>query len=367
MRIRNFGSAAVMFAAATVVACGPSRQNNDAGVDGGTFPPGCVGVCNPQDAGTDGGTNNNGDGGMTGTDGGMECPPYDGGLVKTVEDIRTAGKCDLPFGTKVELQDVVVNSVGSVFTGSQGDTIAEFWVVDPADPTQGVFVRKFYTDDPGPYVPQRGDKVTVTGWFGTEKPFYDRFGYRRVVKSQFDFVMSGAQPLNISAPVPVTPPTPLSVTAGNFGNSDGGTTRPNSEYAGGLVHIEGPVEIVNHSPEAMKRISAAPNDSVHFGFEITGGILVNNNSTFRADGGCPWRDVAIDAGMNGQKVVFTGGITGVWDTYTHAPCQDGGTTSNPTGGCRREFGEVPGTNNDYTYVLYPQDCGDFVGGEVQPQ
>jgi hypothetical protein len=103
-----------------------------------------------------------------------------------------------------------------------------------------------------------------------------------------------------------------------------------------------------------------------FGFEVTGGILVNNFATFDAqfsDGGsllrCDWRQIALDAGV-GRTVTFPNGISGVWDTYSHASCRDGGVSCSD-GLVNRNAGIVPDTTNDFTYVLYPTDCADLRG------
>jgi hypothetical protein len=117
--------------------------------------------------------------------------------------------------------------------------------------------------------------------------------------------------------------------------------------------------LTNANPSALKRISASANDSVHFGFEVTGGVLVNNYKTYGStqDGGtkrCDWRALANDGGT----VRFPNGIRGVWDTFTHAPCADGGTSSS----CFRDAGVVPGTDQTHTYVLYPQDCDQDLAG-----
>jgi hypothetical protein len=102
-----------------------------------------------------------------------------------------------------------------------------------------------------------------------------------------------------------------------------------------------------------------------FGFEVTGGILVNNFKTYDqqwSDGGlvrCDWRQIALDAG-SGHSVSFPNGISGVWDTYSHASCRDGGVGCND-GALHRNAGLVPDTNNSFTYVLYPTGCDQVVG------
>ena len=44
---------------------------------------------------------------------------------------------------------------------------------DPANPQYGIWVSKFYTDEPGPYLPKPGDKVTIKGYFSTISKFED--------------------------------------------------------------------------------------------------------------------------------------------------------------------------------------------------
>ncbi|MCA2977205.1 MAG: hypothetical protein INH37_02870 [Myxococcaceae bacterium] len=57
-------------------------------------------------------------------------------------------------------------------------------------------------------------------------------------------------------------------------------------------------------------------------------------------------------------VTFPNGLTGIWDTYTHAPC-----IGNPNCGGDRDAGYVPGTSptNPFTYVLYPTTCAELQG------
>ncbi len=104
---------------------------------------------------------------------------------------------------------------------------------------------------------------------------------------------------------------------------------------------------------------------------MTGGILVNNFATFGnyPDGGprCDWRAIAsgLDAGTfdggGGTYVNFPNGITGVWDTYSHAPCLGGNGVCSSTGTGGRPDGSVPFTNNSQTYVLYPTECAELQG------
>lgn len=263
----------------------------------------------------------------------------------------------------LRLRGVVVVAVDNAFRGSQGDYDTQFWVVDPNNPTQGIYVDKFFTDPPGPYNPQVGDVLDIDGYIGTESRFDDRVGYRFTLKSQFGCQAPNNQgKLEITKTGTATPPADNTAPSG-FGNANGGQVQANRELAGTRVHIPGPIALVDPNPPPFKRVSAVSTDTVHFGFEISGGVLVNNYKTFGTtmDGGtprCDWRAMANDGGT----VTFPNGIRGVWDSYTHAPCADGGTS-----GCSfRNAGSVPGTDASYTFVLYPQDCAnDFAGAMAQ--
>lgn len=361
MITRTLASAAMVFAAAlTLVACGGGDDGKDAGVDGGGF--GCVGFCggdNDTDGGKDGGATDGGgtDGG--GGDGGMGC--YDGGLLNlTLKDIRdTNSICALPYNAHVKVQNVVVHTVSYSKLGT-ADYRADFWVSDVANPPYGLWISKFYTDLPGPYLPAPGDVLNIDGYYNQISQYQSQTGYRKLLQNKR---VSGSTVANMELTKVSSgaPPAPIAVTAGMFGDADGGFERPDPAYAGTRVHVQGPVEIIDPAPSAFSTITLADGGGF-YGFEITGGILVNNSKTFRSDGGCAWRDVALDAGSQGQKVVFTGGVQGVYDSYTYAACADGGT--NPYCG-NNVPGIVPGTNNKFTYVLYPESCADFVGGQVQ--
>ncbi|MBX5482747.1 MAG: hypothetical protein IRZ16_13040 [Myxococcaceae bacterium] len=368
MGIRTLATAALCAAAFTLGACSGSDGTTDGGVDAGN---GCVGFCgggdddggtdagNGTDAGTDAGVT---DGGQN-TDGGVTC--YNGELITvTLRDLREKSDvCTLPFGAHVLVKDVVVHTVSYSNQGTEGDYRADFWVSDPNDPPYGIWVSKYYTDEPGPYLPAPGDVLTIDGYFGTVSKYENPTGYRRQIASKK--VGSSFLPITLTKTGTAPVPEAQIVTPGQFGDTDGGTLRPNPEYAGSRVYIQGPIEITNPKPAALRRVSANPDDDLTYGFEVTGGILINNSKTYKADGGCPWQDIALDAGMHGEKVVFTQGIYGVYDSWTFAPCSDGGTdifNCYPN-----DEGRVPGTTNDYTYVVYPQTCDDFAGGEVQPQ
>lgn len=297
----------------------------DAGADGGLSDAGA-------DAGADAGTD-------AGTDGGVV-------PTMTITQLRQSGA----FGSRVRLENVVVRDVSYVVQGTSGEYRAEFWVVDPSNAKAGLWVDKFYTDTPGTYLPQKGDWISIDGWYVRMPAHFDRTGYRPVMRNEFT-LDGGTGKLGIVVKGTMGEPPPPTVNAGSFGNAGGGSVQANPDYAGARVHINGPLTLVNAQPTAMGRTSVGMLVGYN-GFEVTGGILVNNYRTFS---GCDYRTMA----ESGSLVTFPNGISGVWDTYTHAPCTD---TASP---CYRDIGSVPGTANDYTFVLYPQDCTTDLPGVVQ--
>lgn len=351
MNLRKFLGAAVLVSTALIGCSGrddpePDDPNN-----------GCTGVCN--DGGTDAGTDG-------GTDGGPRvCPQPDSNGRGPIGQLRETGN----RGDKVKLERLVVTTVDSTSRGSQGDYIAYFWVVDPCFPKEGIYVDKFYTDPVGPYLPQVGDEVTIEGIYRRYNPRATdanetRHAYRPVLKSDFRLDVPGVSGnISITKTGTVAVPADITVPAG-FGNANAGATKANPEYGGARVHIPGPITLTNADPPALRRRPDDPADTVHLGFEVTGGVLVNNYKTFgeTRDGGtkrCDWRAVVLDGG----SVSFPNGIRGVWDTYSNPPCvattaADGGTLSCGT----RDAGIVPGTNQDYTYMLYPQNCDTDLPG-----
>lgn len=351
-------AAAAMVFAATIYACGPGREG-PAPVDGGTNTNPCVGQtgdCDP---------NPDNDGGVTGGDGGTDGGIIPGQVTRTIKQLRDGTAA---WGQSVKVENVVVTAVSFKRQGSAGDWQGEFWVADPADPKNGLWVEKFYTDTPKPYEPKIGDKLTLEGYYGTVKSFEDRIGYRPYVSSQFDFVKSGAKPLAITVIEENATPLEDVDTTGvtDFGNAQNGDVRPNPEFGGARVFIPGPVKITNANPGALQRLNLGEAAGSN-GFEVTGGILVNNFNTYRD---CDLRNHALDAGQNGEEIVFQDGISGVWDTYTHADCVDGGVPAD--GGSFRcnsnASGHIPGSTfeggegeNRYTFVLWPQTCADLQG------
>lgn len=359
-------------AVAALVACGPARPTNDAGTGGGLgggggFPTGGGtgggsggGTGGGSGGGTGGGTGGGSGGGTGGGSGGGGGSTFgwDGGT--TIDSVKGARFCQ----ENVTVENVVVTAIENTFQGSQGDWNSQFWVADPANPMIGMYVDKFYTDTPGPYAVQVGDVLTLKGYVKRESAHNDRTGYRFTFGSQFGCGSNLTGKLEITYVSDAGMPGINQAPAG-FGDAVNGTARPNPEYASTRVSIPGPLVLTNASPEAFKRISTNMSDTTFYGFEVTGGILVNNFATYdirRSDGGvtvrCDWRAIALDAGSG--TVVFPFGISGVWDTYTHAPCRNGSTSCND-GFTSRDAGVVPGTVNEYTYVLYPTGCDDLVG------
>ncbi len=288
---------------------------------------------------------------------------YDGGT--TISAIRGAAFCS----EKVKLKNVVITSIANSFAGTAGDYQAQFWVGDPAKLKDGIYVDKFFTDPsiPAKFEPKTGQIVDIEGYTFKQSKFTDRIAYRVTLKSQFSCIGPDGGFYNPAGPLTVTlidagtlPAAPMAPAG--FGNAMGGTVKANSDYRSARVFVPGPLTITNPSPQALKRVSLDPTDTTYFGFEVTGGILVNNFNTFdrfQADAGlqvrCDYRKMMLDGG----SVVFPNGITAVYDTYSHASCEDGGTSCPAT--ARRNAGIVPGTTNDFTYVLYPADCTELVG------
>jgi hypothetical protein len=355
MQLRKTLGAAVLLATAIMGCSGREDPEPDAG------PNGCTGVCNQNDGGTDGGPDA----------GPRVCPQPDSQGRGPIGQLRATGT----QGQAVTLQNVVVVGVDDTTRGNQGDYISQFWVVDPCFKNEGLWVDKFYTDAPTTYDPKIGDELTIQGVFrrinaigsdvnasNSERQVKTRNAHRPSLKSAFGLPnVSGNLVITKTGTVAV--PADTTVPAG-FGNANGGAAVPNPEYGGSRVHIPGPVSITNANPTALKQRPENPESNVYLGFEVTGGVLVSNYKTFGEtfDGGtprCDWRNVVNDGG----SVSFPNGIRGVWDTYSHVPCADGGFTNPADGGtfssCTfsyRDAGVVPGTNNPYTYILYAQDC-----------
>jgi hypothetical protein len=305
-------------------------------------PPdnGCTGVCNQND----GGTGN--------PDGGRVCPTADAQGRGPIGQLRATGT----RGQAVRLDGLIVTTVDKTDRGSQGDYVAYFWAVDPCFPKEGIYVDKFYFDPVTNYLPQVGDVLTVEGFYRQYNPNASdadelRHAYRPVLKSDFRLGVPGVSG-NLKLTKTGTAPVPADLTV----------PTPGPEYGGARVHIPGPLTISNSRPPVLKSRPDDPSHGTYLGFEVSGGVLVNNYKTFgeSRDGGpprCDWGAIAQDGG----GVTFPNGVRGVWDTYSYVPCVGG--SSSPDGGtCPRDAGYVPGTNQQYTYVLYPQNCGTDLPG-----
>jgi hypothetical protein len=291
---------------------------------------------------TGGGSAGGGTGSMFGWDGGT-----------SVNAVKNGAFC----ADHVLLENAVVVGVDSFNISNQSGSanfLNRFWVQDVASPEDGLYVEFFYDEsdiDPDAGV-KVGDVVSVSGYMQSVSKFTDRTGYRKKLANSFACHLDGGLSMEMHITGTATPVANY-VDAG-FGNAREGTVQAGFWLAGNLVHIPGPVDLIEANPPPFQRISALPNDSLYFGYELDGGVLVNNWYTFDAsyrDGGCDWRKVALDGG----HVTFPDGITGIWDTFTHATCVDGGVDSK----CFANAGQIPGTTKTYTYTLYPLDCSAF--------
>lgn len=339
--------------------CSPSRASSQGGQDAPSGPLG--NLAGSKTSGTPGEGGNEDTGSTGGDRPRRELGPSDAGerVAASIAEARTAS-----FPTRAQLTGVVVTAVWSNNAATSGacaeatprGRYASFWVADPSRPTDGLYVSKHCGDTPGDLQVSVGDVVDLDGFVGREKSFTDREGYRIVLKSQYDFLPAAARPglpLVVSKRGTMAPPGDVPVSPG-FGDARGGAELPGASYAGVRVHIPGPLELVDPRPAALRRLGGDGGSEMFFGFELTGGVLVNDFKTYRSTGadggaGCNWRAVAADGG----SVVFPDGVRGIWDTYTHAPCENGGTAGN----CRRLAGAIPGLPDaGFTFILYPMDC-----------
>lgn len=347
---------------------------------------GCVGIACPMGGGvgagggvaTGGGTGGGSGGGATtgggtgGSTGGGS--GRDGGVPTTIQAAKGS-----TFPQRVALQGVVVTAVSFARRSSAAacpgaaspGVTADFWVADPNSPEYGVWVQKYRCDGEVDYFPVVGDVLNVSGVIGFESSFEQRTGYRTMVKSEFDFIPNRPSGY-VCAPTSTPPCEPFVVTKTGtmaplpvvdqpitFGAN--GAARAEQALKGVRIKIAGPLTISNITPEALHRMSAlGADDPRYFGFELSNGVLVNDFRTFDGalleDGGsshCDQRWVVADGGT----VTYPNGIVGVWDTYTFAPCVDGGTDIFR---CFAQRGTVPpSADAGYTNVLYPTDCADF--------
>ncbi len=338
---KTLGRAALVIMVAGMASACVSRED-DGGFRGDR--PGCTGVCSQDGGPQDDSSQPNP--GMS--DAGTATRPTE----MSVAQARTASS-----GTWVRLRNVVIQTVDALQLDAQGNPQGSFWVVDPANPKQGLWIFKSSEDLPAPYAPKVGDRIDLEGWLQYQGGFEPFTAYRPQLVGR-----SSAHPtarLVITRLGTLTPPAdhPVSPSTG-FGNADGGFGRPNPEYAGSRVHILGPLSLTNPQPRALQGVSDGAEAPSFFGFEVEGGILVRDDQT----SGCDWRQKALDGGT----VVFPQGLRGVWETYSYAPCQERAGTD---AGCLRLPALVPGTQtpdgggNKFTYVLHPRNCDTDLVGE----
>jgi hypothetical protein len=308
-------------------------------------------------------------GGGSSNDGGV-CP---GGFGWNGTDFSiAAAKCARVCGDYLEMRGVVVTAVENSFLGSLGDSSASFWVADPRDNRQGMWIRKDFTDLPRTWQPQVGDLLNLRGFYQRQFANQDRTAYRFHLGEGCSSGVRADGGVLVIEPIDAGVMRPALVTAQpGFGDAMNGNARPNAELASARVFIPGPLVLTNYRPPPLARLAPDSGVAGYNGFEVTGGILVNNFATFgtSSDGGprCDWRFIAsaLDAGTNdaGTYVEFPNGITGVWDTYAHSPCLGGNGSCSFSGGGTgiRPDASVPFTNNSQTYVLYPTECSELVG------
>ncbi|MDP1824704.1 MAG: hypothetical protein Q8L48_15725 [Archangium sp.] len=319
-------------------------------------------------------------GGATGGGGGVTGGGTGGGGIPTT--IQAAKGSTFP--TRVNLQGVVVTAISFARLSAASTNCAKlandgglskgvnasFWVADQNNAQFGIWVEKFRCDGDVDYFPQVGDIVNISGIIGFESSFQQQEGFRIMIKSEFDYIPS--KPSGYVCDLSSTPPcepfviekvgtmAPLPVVDVPITFGANGAIKAEPTYSGVRVRIAGPLTIGDIDPMALKRISALPNDTRYFGFGLSNGVLVNNFRTFEGatveDGGVSHCDVRYVVG-DGGTVTFPNGIVGVWDTYTHATCTDGGTSLTS---CFNNRGTVPGAPDaNYTNVLYPTDCSDL--------
>ncbi|MBJ6763247.1 hypothetical protein JGU66_20965 [Myxococcaceae bacterium JPH2] len=350
MELRKaLGAAAVVAATAMMVSAGCSGRDEENPEPGN---PGCTGVCS-QDAGFDAGVDAGVDSGVdAGTDAGSNTGP-------TIAEIRK-----LKFATPVTLHDVVITSIEYEKLSDQNgkDFRSRFWVTDPARPTEGIFVDKFYSDTPVDYHPAVGDKIDVEGFVNTDLPYEQFRAYRQKVVNDF----KNSKILKITLKEKASRPADNVVTVQNLKDAMQASGQADAGYAGTRVHLTGDIAMTNPTPAAFARVDAPGTDggpATFYGFEVADGILVNHVNTrdqHLSDGGtvvrCDWQAAV----SNGGTVRFPNGISGVWDTYSFSQC-DGTDSNTDVLTCHRQNGSVPGSTKKFTYVIYPDDCGDVVG------
>ncbi len=350
MELRTkLGAAALLAAAAMATAAGCGGRDDDPNP---TPDAGCTGVCST-DAGTDAGTNSDaGSDAGTNTDGGSDAGA--GGQIAAVRK--------LSFGTKATLHDVIVTDVDYEKLGTDGKQWRSFfWVTDPAFPKEGLYISKFYDDLPDTYRPQPGNTVDIEGYFGTEPNYQPFSGRRHHLVNDY----RNGKTLNITvksdAGVEARPPA-NEVTVEDL-QASLAAAQSTASFLGTRIHLAGPLTLTNPQPVQFQRLDSEDAGTIYYGFEVTGGILVYHDKTRSrnlSDGGtvvgCDYQKAALDGGA----VTFPNGISGVWDTYTFAPCTNGSSDITGCGNNSSDSG-VPGTDKRYTYTIIPQGCEDLPG------
>ena len=296
----------------------------------------------------------------------------DAGVVTTIAQIRYGHLPDggyFPYSSHVLINNATVQAVS--FVSADGGTVG-FWIADDSD--AGIYVYKRGTDTITAN-PVAGDVVNIDGAFTTQPKYYAPEGYRYSVGNLYYGSGNAKNRPMIITPVASGTASPLSVDASCAMDAQGGTAKlyqDSQKHAGQLIHINGPLTLTEAHPTAMAQVTELIDGGAlitsYRGFEVSGGILVDDSNTYSNDGGfgapghCDWAIVA----DGGATVTFPNGITGVWDSYTMHPCIDNG-----TGGCKTsgDNGYVPnaasltsdGGNQSTTFALFPRDCTDLPG------
>ncbi|NOJ98150.1 hypothetical protein D7W82_00270 [Corallococcus sp. CA049B] len=358
MELRTkLGAAALLAAAAMATAAGCGGRDDENPTP--TPDAGCTGVCS-----TDAGT----------TDAGSDAGTTDAGTTDAGTANQIAAARKLSFGNKATLRDVVISGVHYEKLSEQGNGSwrSYFWVTDPAAPKEGLFIHKFYTDTPDAYHPQIGDTVDIEGYFGTEGNFTPFTGRRQRLANQRDPAVPLAITPKITDAGTANLPAANEVTAEDL-TASLAVAQNSAAYLGTRVHLAGPLTLTNPQPVQFQRLDNEDAGTLYYGFEVTGGILVYHDKTRSrtfSDGGtfegCDFQKAALDGG----SVTFPNGISGVWDTYTFAPCKNGSSDITGCGDNDPDSG-VPGiTDKRYTYTIIPQGCEDLPGevaGPVAPE
>jgi hypothetical protein len=383
-------TSAVAIALAT--GCSGGRPDPDGGSGGGATGGGnCAPFCAGSGGGTGGGSGvGGGTGGGSGVGGGSGGGSGVGGGSSTFDagqilKAKQTGFCSV----LVQLRGVVVVAVQNTTrqNGMATDPVRQnFWVVEPSNPRQGLYVFKDYADTVGGMVNEPvavGDVLNLDGFmvstFNNSGINLGGEAYRYSMQDN----CPGTTPLAILRTA-TGMPLPDLMTPDPFGvNPDGGKPKGITvsdqrfiqNIQGVRVHIPGPLTLSNPRPAEMVRINDNPATGTVFGFEVSGasipaGVLVRNSFTFAlSDGGagngsgnppCDYRQMVEDGG---RTVTFPNGIHGVWDTWSQTPCYNGTTSCQFNA---RDAGRIPGLEVNYTFTVFPLDCNDLAGAVVTP-